>query len=77
MKIVEEGNITVTYSCTCPYCDEYQNTDSDESLRKKISNNSEYWFCEFNDNTDNLKVECTNPECRKPFIVKKFTHLTY
>lgn len=77
MEIVEEGDITVKYSCTCPYCEEYQNTDTDENIRRAIYNQSEHWFCEFDNKTDNLIVQCSNSECRKEFLVKKFTHSIY
>ena len=73
MKIVE-GNITVTYSVTCPCCDKYMNTDHDNELRQKIADKSEYWFCDFDESTDNLEVNC--PQCKKKFVIDKFTHLT-
>ena len=75
MKKVE-GDITVCYSATCPYCGEYQNTDHDKNIKEKVSNASEYWFCEFDDETNNLVIECANNDCKKEFIIEKFTHLT-
>jgi len=71
-----EGDITTTFSCTCPYCDEYQNTDHDKNLKEAVSEANEYWFCDFDDETDNLIVICINEDCKKEFIVEKFTHLT-
>ena len=42
-----EGDITTTFSCTCPYCNEYKDTDHNESLREAISDRDEYWFSDF------------------------------
>ena len=71
MKV--EGTIHVSYTCECPHCDEYHDTDRDQDFAKAISNANEYWRVDHDDRTDNLEVECIN--CKKTFIVEKFTHL--
>ena len=70
-----EGDITTIFSCTCPYCDEYQDTNHGEHLKTAVSKRNKYWFCEINEDTDNLPVTCSNEDCKKKFLVEKFTHL--
>ena len=69
-----EGTIHVSFTCECPHCENYIDTDHDEEFKSDLENINEHWFCDFeDDDLDNIEIEC--PECNKKFIVEKFTHL--